>query len=378
LKVAILEYICSSGVFRDCVPEGNHTPLTSLLAEGYAMLSALTNDMIDAGVNVCSPLEPTIAAWPRWRTWTDSQWTWSPIPYDLQRSVDDVATHWIELSHGCDAAIVIAPELDGILPRIIARLRDAGISVLASDERFLTTACDQWRTCQTWQASAVRHPDTYLLEEFLRNADQHPDDRLWVLKRRDSAGCVGLQRFEGAGAIVSKAAQDRELRDSGNRWVVQPWIPGTAASLAILSGERNRVLGAFEQQIEPGNEEDSTEEDSTQWGYCGGSGPIPGLTLEALERFADDVLRAIPGKPQGWIGIDFIMEPDGQWCAIEVNPRLTTSYLGYRKWYGHRLAGSWASGQDFERSVDSDRGNSLPQDLQEFPRVRFSVEAFEG
>jgi predicted ATP-grasp superfamily ATP-dependent carboligase len=102
------------------------------------------------------------------------------------------------------------------------------------------------------------------------------------------------------------------------------------------------------------------------------------LTLEALERFADDVLRAIPGKPQGWIGIDFIMEPDGQWCAVEVNPRLTTSYLGYRKWYGHRLAGSWASGQDFERSVDSDRGNSLPQDLQEFPRVRFSVEAFEG
>jgi predicted ATP-grasp superfamily ATP-dependent carboligase len=378
LKVAILEYICSSGVFRDCVPEGSSTPLNALLGEGYAMLSALTNDMIDAGVNVYSPLEQTIAAWPRWRTWTDSQWTWSPIPYDPQRSVDDVAARWIELSHGCNAAIVIAPELDGILPRIIARLRDAGVSVLASDELFLTTACDQWRTCQAWRASAIRHPETCLLKEFLRNADRYPEDRCWVLKRRDSAGCVGLQRFENARALVNIVAQDRELQESSDRWVAQPWIPGTAASMAILSGETNRVLGAFAQQIEPWYEEDATEEATAQWGYCGGSGPVPGLTLEALERFADDVLRAIPGKPQGWIGIDFIMEPDGQWCAVEVNPRLTTSYLGYRKWYGHRLAGSWASGRELERSVDFDRGYSLPNDLQEFPRVRFSVEAFEG
>ncbi len=373
MKIAILEYICSSGVFCHEVPEDASTPLNALLGEGYAMLSALTNDMVDAGVHVYSPLEPTIAALPRWRMRTDSQSTWSPIPYDPQRSVNDVASRWIELSHDCDATIVIAPELDGILPRIIARLRDAGVSVLASDELFLATASDQWRTCQAWRAAAVRHPETKLLEEFLCNPQQQPEDRCWVLKRRDSAGCVGLQRFENTQALVSKVAQDRELRDSSDRWVVQPWIPGTAASLAILSGERNRVLGAFEQRIETWDEEAPTE-----WGYCGGSGPIPGVTLEALERFVHEVLRATPGKPQGWIGVDFIIEPDGQWCAIEINSRLTTSYLGYRKWYGHRLAGSWALGREFERSADFNRGNSLPQDLEEFPRVRFSMEAFEG
>ena len=367
MKVAILEYICGSGVFRDCIPEGTNTLLSALLGEGYAMLSALTNDMIDSGVDVYSPIEPTIAAWPRWRNWTKSQWTWSPISHDPQRSIDDVATRWIESVGGCDAAIVIAPELDGILPHIIARLREAGVSVLASDEPFLNTACDQWKTCEAWRLSGVRHPETYLLEEFLRSPSDASECEGWVVKRRDSAGCVGLQRFVNSEVLLSEVARQDEFRASIDRWVVQPWISGIAASLALLCGEENRILGAVEQRFESLDEEDPSE-----WGYCGGAGPVSGVNSQALERFAREVLRAIPGKPQGWIGIDFIIEPDGQWCAVEINPRLTTSYLGYRQWYGPRLAGCWA------RSSDLDPANSPRIDFQEFPRVCFSVESFEG
>lgn len=361
MKVAILEYICGSGIFRDCVPEGTSAPLTPLLAEGYAMLSALTNDMIDSGVEVHSPLEPSIEARPRWRTWTDSRWTWSPIPYDPQRSLDEVATRWIESISDCDAAIVIAPELDRILQQLVARLRSAGVAVLASDDPFLNAASDQWETCQAWRRGRVRHPETYLLDHFLQAIPDEAHHRKWVIKRRDSAGCVGLQAFEDVRSLVRQAARQRDLRDAPHRWVVQPWIAGTHASLALLCGQEHRVLGAFEQRIEPIRQQDETE-----WGYCGGTGPIPGVNQQALDRFASEVRRAIPGEPLGWIGIDFVIEPDGQWCAIEVNPRLTTSYLGYRQWYGHSLAGCWSS------------GNALSVEWKDFPRVSFSVEAFEG
>ena len=361
MKVAILEYICGSGIFRDCVPEGTNAELTSLLAEGYAMLSALTNDMIDSGVEVRSPLEPSIEAWPRWRTWTDSQWTWSAIPYDAHRSLDEVATRWIEAISNCDAAIVIAPELDRILQQLVARLRNAGVVVLASDEPFLNAASDQWETCQAWKRGEVHHPETYLLDDFLRVPREDAHSRRWLIKRRDSAGCVGLQAFEDVSSLVREAVSQRDLRKTPDRWVVQPWIPGIAASMAVLCGQEHRVLGAFEQRIEPWKEEDPTE-----WCYRGGAGPIPGVNQQALQRFAEQVLQAIPGQPRGWIGIDFVIEPDGRWCAIEVNPRLTTSYLGYRKWYGHSLAGCWA------------RGDSPSVDWQDFSRVSFSVEAFEG
>lgn len=366
LKIAILEYICCSGVFSDCTREATRAPLTALLAEGYAMLSALTRDLIEAGVDVHSPLEASIAAWPRSRTWTDSRWTRSPVPYDPNRSVDDVATLWIDAIEGCDAAIVIAPELDGILPQITHRLRNHGISVLAGDELFVATACDQLRTCQAWHTANVRHPETYLLEEFLRIAPAGVEKLGWVVKRRDSAGCVGQQRFETTSRLVQEALRRSDLRNSPDRWVVQPWVLGTPVSLAALCeetsrGEEIRVLGAFEQHFAA-----CSSEQETGWGYAGGAGPVPGVTQKALDRFADEALHAIPGKPRGWVGIDFVIEPDGSYCAIEVNPRLTTSYLGYRKWYGPRLAGSWA------------HGNLPPPELREFPRVCFSVEGFEG
>ncbi|MEZ5950145.1 MAG: ATP-grasp domain-containing protein [Planctomycetaceae bacterium] len=43
------------------------------------------------------------------------------------------------------------------------------------------------------------------------------------------------------------------------------------------------------------------------------------------------ILAAIPGL-KGYIGIDLLVDPLGQAppVVLEVNPRLTTSYLGYR------------------------------------------------
>ncbi len=325
------------------------------------MLLALTNDMLDAGVDVHSPLEPSIAAWIQRRTRSDHRGTWSPVPFDNQRSIDEVASHWIDSAAGCDAAIVIAPELDGILEEIIVRLRREGIVVLAGDTPFLGTACDQWKTCEAWRTANVRHPETNLLGDFLRSHPEQFEGSNWLVKRRDSAGCVGMRRFENRDRFEWEAMQSWALDLPQDRWVVQPWVPGTAASLAVLVGDEVRVLGAFEQRLEP-----SIEGSETVWGYYGGTGPIPGVTQSSLETFAQRVLQAIPGKPSGWIGIDFIIEPDGQWCAVEINPRLTTSYLGYRQWYGHLLASCWT------------RGNSPPQELQEFPRVFFSVDGFEG
>lgn len=365
MKVAIFEYICGSGLFRDDAVEGRPSPWSALLREGYAMLSALACDMIDAGIEVESPLEASIAARPRWRTSGDTPWTWSPVPYDPHRSVDEVARRWIASICSCDAAIVIAPELDGILPQVTAQLRESGIPVLAGDEPFLITASDQWETCRAWKMAQVLHPDTYLLEDFLRATPVDFHDRAWVVKRRDSAGCVGMQRFENSRKLIQHAEW---LLDPGTAsappadcWIVQPWIPGRAASMAVLCSHEPRSLGAFEQRIERIGDGSASE-----WGYLGGDGPIPGVTLPDLNRFAKRILKAIPGLPRGWIGIDFMIQPNGRWCAIEVNPRLTTSYLGYRKWYGHALARSWAC------------GDSLPIELQEFPRVCFSTEAIEG
>jgi tyramine---L-glutamate ligase len=266
-----------------------------------------------------------------------------------------------------DAVIVIAPELDGTLERILSIMRMAGVKVLAGDSRFIHSACDQWHTCNAWKSTGVRHPETWLLSEFLteRQATQQngiEHSGAWVVKRRDSAGCVGQRRYRDLDSLFGDVFLSTELASERERWIVQPWIDGIPASLAMMCHEEERwILGCFEQRMES-----TTEGEATRFGYSGGSGPISGIPLNRLREFAVQALNALPGQPSGWNGIDFIIEPDGSWTAIEVNPRLTSSYLGYRKWYGPELAKSWILGVP-------------PSGLdKEFPRLSFSLANWEG
>ena len=128
---------------------------------------------------------------------------------------------------------------------------------------------------------------------------------------------------------------------AGDDWIVQPWQSGKPASLALIAADDDwTVLGAVEQRIELASE--SIHRGFSSVSYLGGSGPLEAIFIERLERLALSVREALPSGAQGWIGIDFLI-PDSMHTSqdlvvIEINPRLTTSYLAYRKWYGYSLA----------------------------------------
>ncbi len=386
LKIAIFEFVCGSGTLRAPTSEAqtpsiDHNQWSALLNEGLAMLTTLAIDMMRCGFAVRTVLEPSIAQKAITSRWDGTLGSWSLIDYSPTRTVDEIAERWTQAAQGTDAVIIIAPELDGTLERIVSFMRDQGLTVLAGDSCFMQTACDQWHTCSAWKSAAVRHPDSWLLSEYLNQ--QHPSDLptngpaltqhrgAWVVKRRDSAGCVGQRRYRNAGLLVEDIRKSSEFETGREKWIVQPWMDGTPASLAVMchpgiGRDAGVVLGCFEQRVEMITENDELDSGYCGFGYAGGTGPVEGIAQEQLQEFADRVLRALPGQPQGWIGIDFMIEPDGHWTAMEVNPRLTSSYLGYRKWYGPELAKSWLRGIP-------------PRGLfKEFHRVSFSLENWEG
>jgi predicted ATP-grasp superfamily ATP-dependent carboligase len=129
--------------------------------------------------------------------------------------------------------------------------------------------------------------------------------------------------------------------------------------MAVLaSGEHRTVLGAMQQHLSMSDDQGIS--------YQGGSGPLEDAPIERLQSFADQVLAAIPGRAQGWIGIDFVVTRSGQWHAIEVNARLTSSYLGYRAWYGAGLAQSLTT------------GSAIPEVPKNLAPSSFSVADFRG
>jgi len=327
------------------------------------MLSALATDLSECGHEVHTCLERHAAA--------------DPLVVSLlkrfsglQVQVIDSAwlDRWIDVALQCDRTIVIAPEIHQQLERIVHKLRAAGAFVIASSASFLQATSDKLVTAELLKESGVPHPETQLLTQYRLSTIPQGDcngslpvtvkphvgpavlSRTFrdcnaslpvTLKRRDGAGCAEMKVFDDQHHLAEWLKSRESQILAGDDWIVQPWQSGRPASLAIIAADGVwTVLGAVEQRIElvP----DSSECGYSAVSYLGGAGPLECVSIDQLERLALSVRESLPSGAHGWIGIDFLipesMHTSQDLVVIEINPRLTTSYLGYRTWYGFSLA----------------------------------------
>ena len=106
--------------------------------------------------------------------------------------------------------------------------------------------------------------------------------------------------------------------------IVQPFVPGRPVSVAFLAGTESLVaLPAAEQCLSPDG----------RIAYLGGRLPLDANLQDRAHRLAELAVRAVPGLA-GYFGVDLgtCASADGRDDEIiEINPRLTTSYVGLRK-----------------------------------------------
>jgi len=327
------------------------------------MLLSLASDLADCKHDVSIALEPSIhEAWKKQVSKSAALKFLNvhPIASNKDPSIEQIARQWTIAYNNSDCAIVIAPELDGLLPGITQAMREQGCRILAPENPFILCASDKWETYQAWLSRKQITAPTQLASQWLEysdNLDSHPfESQGWVLKRRLTAGSTDMQRF------ASKLELSKHLSCIQNleNWIVQPWLRGKPASLAVVgasdaTSNSLQVLGPTEQLF-----------DSSTFSYIGGQGPLDSDPTR-LEAFARNLLDAIPGKHAGWVGIDFLIQSDDLWIPLEINARVTSSYLGYRKRYGQDLANAIL-------------GVPLPPPLDSLNPTgfRFSVRDFHG
>lgn len=380
MTIAIFEYLCSSGLFQS---NADDPMANGLLDEGAAMLLSLCNDFVASGHHVLSAIEPSIAADLQARNVLTSFSGAEFVPAEPQRPTkvgDDsaetlasIAKRWTDISKGCDAVIVIAPEIDDILHQVVQRMRQSDCPIVAPDSLFLDVANDKWKTANHLKQSTLPCVPTWLASHWLEQFQLHSLNiefschfpiEGWVLKRRFGAGSTDMQRFTDADSLVEKLefySSESLSQNSENRlhdlsqWIIQPWILGTPCSMAMIASPKHllQVLGAMQQHFSPDG------------AYCGGEGPL-NIPDSKLSEFAHKLLKSIPGTPIGWIGIDFLQTTGNDWLPLEINARLTSSYLGYRQLFGPGLAPAIT-------------GHPLPKTFHtNTPRLRFSVSDFRG
>ena len=114
-------------------------------------------------------------------------------------------------------------------------------------------------------------------------------------------------------------------------FLVQEFVPGTAASVAVLVGPAGTVALAPAAQRLSGD---------GRFRYLGGTLPLPGPLAERAAALARRAVAAVPGL-RGYVGVDLVLgeADDGRGdMVIEINPRVTTSYIGLRALAAGNLA----------------------------------------
>lgn len=322
-RLLIVEAVCAGGLSG---PKGEPSP-ESWRREGRGMLSALVSDLStfdDLRVTAFWDRRPEPPPCIPGVIWEDR----TTIPF-----IDQLAT----AASRHDRTLIIAPETDGLLENLVDRVHQTGVSVANSGIDAIRLTTDKLALADHLAAQGV--PTIPTCDALSFTPERLPEGWAFplVVKPRDGAGSQGLRRVD------TLSAWDRVTLTPGD--IVQPWLTGEALSIAAIIPDDDPAAVTF---LPPARQHISQE---TYGLYLGGELPAEQVPVAAIESLARAALATLPGL-RGYIGCDIVW-PDGATAPLlcEINPRLTTSFVGYRALYGPALSRALALGEPYRRPL---------------------------
>jgi len=221
---------------------------------------------------------------------------------------DDIWQIWEEQIRKADAVWLIAPETDGILHYLTQMATLQGKLVLGCGPASIKICSEKMATCLALEKAGIATIPTYMLDNWPRS------HWIWLAKPNDGAGCSDMVCFNNADDLQDWI----ERNEKQLTHVIQAYQPGDSASIScVVKNGKARLLSCNTQVIEINNHMVS---------YHGGV--INGMReyWPQFELVANQVAKAFPDLA-GYVGIDVIVDND-EVIVVEINPRLTTSYVG--------------------------------------------------
>jgi predicted ATP-grasp superfamily ATP-dependent carboligase len=330
MQVFVSEYICGGGW-----PAG--TVAGSLAVEGRAMLCAIVEDLSRIpGVRVVT-------------TWDGRL---GPPPFSCARTVcvespDGEFSAFQRLAGECDATLLIAPEFDGILLERSRIVEKSGGRLLGPPSRAIALCTDKLRLATHLHDAGIPTIPTWLLDLTAGMSSATTGDMAQfpiVVKPRDGAGSQKTWLVRDASEL-ERIADELRAASATREFIRQPYIAGRAASVALVFSPSRReveILVPAEQRLSGDG----------RLRYEGGRVPLRNIDGEQIQSAALAACRSVPGM-RGYVGVDLVL-PDndrGRPLVVEINPRLTTSYLGYRALSENNLAEWMLLPGRFERGI---------------------------
>jgi tyramine---L-glutamate ligase len=293
MRILIYEYLTANGI-----GQAFNSPGHGMYLEGRAMRDALFEDF-SALRDIKAVAFPDEAA---------------PVS---QESFEEMC----KLS---DWTILIAPAFDNCLSHLAESVHRAGGHLLVPSLDAIRLTSDKLNLFNHWRSHQIPTPATS--ERDPTACEAFPV----VWKPRDGAGSNMTFLLNSAQGVARAKAI---VATEGHRgpMIFQEYISGEAASIAFLCGPCGNMplLPASQLLSHDG-----------RFSYQGGKIPLAQDLAERAVKLGQQAVDCIPGL-RGYVGVDLVLgsaEDRSRDYAIEINPRLTTSYVGLRRLADFNLA----------------------------------------
>jgi tyramine---L-glutamate ligase len=324
VRIFVYEFVTGGGAYESPGAGGR---LDSLAAEALAMLHAAATDFCElAGVSIDVMRDPRLSH-------VDLG---SAIVHEVTSASHAEAT-FCRLVRTADWTLLIAPEFNGCLLSRARTVEQLGGRLVGPGPALIALATDKQATADHLASYGIKVPPGIVLTGRQTLPRDFPLPA--VLKPRDGCGSQGMQLVEQI------PVGDMQISGGiSESWRLETFCPGTSVSVACLCGPGGiSPLPPCLQLLSADG----------RFTYRGGALPIdPNLANRATRR----AVAAVSTLPEsaGYLGVDLVLgdDPLGRDdVVIEINPRLTTSYIGYRALSWKNLAGVMidaGSGRDVE------------------------------
>jgi predicted ATP-grasp superfamily ATP-dependent carboligase len=292
--VLVHEYVTGGGLASEELP-------ASWASEGRAMRRTLAEDFARLdGVRIVMTLDARLP---------DEPGDWTTVRVGPGQEPDLFA----RLAAECDYTLCVAPETGGILERRAITIERARGRSLGSSPGAIALCADKLRLAEHLLRIGIDTPPS---RRVCPARDGLPRDHPYpaVLKPIDGAGSVDTYEIASPDDVPCSA-----LAMPGA--MLQPFVPGRVMSAAFLIVPQADplLLGLADQTIERAG---------GRFAYLGGVVPSR-IDFDDAPLIA--AARSVPGL-LGWVGIDFVWDAEAETMTVlEINPRVTTSYVGLRE-----------------------------------------------
>ncbi len=311
MRLLIHEHVSGGSFADEPIPSG-------VLSEGFAMLRTLISDFKAAGHYVTTTLDSRLA---RLTPPIDADCI---VPVFSSREVQ-VAIR--KVSASADAAYVIAPETEGVLQSLVESVEQTGAASLNCPASTIGKVTDKTFLQASLRKLGLPTPETIMFSvaDGVAEIKRAVHGRLHfplIFKPSNDVACCGLSVVRNESQVADAVGKIKR-ESSSKRFLAQELIKGAAASVSLIStGSEALSISLNRQDVMIGAPDVISS-------YNGGLVPFDHPLRPRAFAVAEKIVKSFRDL-RGYVGVDLVLTEE-EAVAIEVNPRLTTSYIGLRR-----------------------------------------------